>query len=194
MAHHLWWVSHVIAGIPCEAYHGVMPRLRHYDSLNTARFVTFSCYRRHRYLADRLSRDMVLEEITALRDVHKIKVLGYVVMPEHIHLVLHPPDDLELGRIIGQFKARSARAILSHCRQSRGQILVRPDGRPAVWHRRCYDHNCRTAEIVLEKIRYCHDNPVKRGLASRPEDWPWSSYRWYHGRRNDVLEIDGYEA
>jgi putative transposase len=74
------------------------------------------------------------------------------------------------------------------------RILQRPDGSPAVWQRRCYDHNCRTPEIVVEKLKYCHDNPVKRGLVNHPEDWPWSSYNWYQGRRDGIFEIDGYEA
>jgi hypothetical protein len=59
-----------------------MPKLRHYDHLNTARFVTFTCYHRHRYLSNRASRDAVLEQITALRELHEIKILGYVLMPE----------------------------------------------------------------------------------------------------------------
>jgi len=49
------------------------------------------------------------------------------------------------------------------------------------------------AKVVVEKVKYCHDNPVKRGLVAQPEDWPWSSCRWYQGQREDVPEIDGIE-
>jgi putative transposase len=170
-----------------------MPRLRHIENTGTGRFVTFSCYRRHRYLSDSASRQALLDELAFLRTEHQIKILGYVIMPEHVHLVLDPPDGCRLGVLIGQMKARSARRTLSHLQEKGGRSLKRADGKPAVWQRRCYDHNCRTMDIVVEKIRYCHNNPVSRGLVSKPEDWPWSSYRWYHGRRESEFEIDGVE-
>ena len=49
-------------------------------------------------------------------------------------------------------------------------------------------------EIVLEKINYCHNNPVKRGLAREPGDWRWSSYHWYIGKRDVPIEIDEFEG
>jgi len=174
-----------------------MPKLRYYDHLGTARFVTFTCYRRHRYLSDTYARQAVLNELASVRERINIRILGYVIMPEHVHLLVHPPDNTRLGPIIGQLKACSARAILSRLRSEgsrRGRILQRSYGSSAVWQRRCYDHNCRTTENVVEKLKYCHDNPVRRGLVSRPEDWPWSSYRWYHERRDGVFEINGIEV
>ncbi|MCX6833774.1 MAG: transposase [candidate division Zixibacteria bacterium] len=172
-----------------------MPKLRHYDHLGTARFVTFSCYQRQRLLSDNIARQSVLDELSRLRTDHEIRVLGYVVMPEHVHLVLFPPDDVKLGPLICALKARSAHTILGWMRsdQRPQRILLRPEGAPAIWQRRCYDHNCRTPGIVVEKVKYCHDNPVKRGLVAHAEDWPWSSCRWYLGQREGVPEIDGIE-
>ncbi|MCX6835477.1 MAG: transposase [candidate division Zixibacteria bacterium] len=172
-----------------------MPKLRHYDHLGTARFVTFSCYQRQRLLGDSIGRQAVLDELSRLRTDHGVKVLGYVVMPEHVHLVLLPPDDVKLGPLIGALKARSAHIILDWIRngQRRQRVPVRSGGTPAVWQKRCYDHNCRTPEIVVEKVKYCHDNPVKRGLVAQPENWPWSSCRWYVGQREGIPEIDGIE-
>jgi len=174
---------------------GIMPKLRHIEGTGTARFITLTFYRRHRYLPDPVSRQAVLNELSRLRLQHKVKILGYVIMPEHVHLVLDPPESAELGILLGRTKARSAHAILSAIRTGscRNRLLVRADGRPAVWERRCYDHNCRNTPAVIEKIRYCHNNPVARGLVSEPGDWPWSSYNWYHGRRESDFEIDGVE-
>ena len=58
------------------------------------------------------------------------------------------------------------------------------------WQRRCYDHNCRSTESVWKKVNYCHNNPVKRGLVSEPDNWIWSSYRYYAGYKQVVLEMD----
>jgi putative transposase len=118
-------------------------------------------------------------------------------MPEHVHLVIHPPDGTLLGPLIGEIKSRSGAKIIadsliqlpSDCRVQKGERE-----RWAFWQPRCYDHNCRTPEIVLEKINYCHNNPVKRGLASEPSDWRWSSYNWYIGKRDVPIEIDEFDG
>ncbi|MCK4605982.1 MAG: transposase, partial [candidate division Zixibacteria bacterium] len=86
-----------------------MTRLRHYDSLGTARFVTFSCYRQLPALQSDRAKEIFIEQLDAARTKHGFKLLGYVVMPEHVHLVLHPPDGMKLGLVIREIKSRTAR-------------------------------------------------------------------------------------
>jgi len=104
---------------------------------------------------------------------------------------------LKLGPVIGKFKSKSAGKIISE------KILDLPDDcrvfkngreRSAFWQPRCYDHNCRTRETVLEKIEYCHNNPVKRRLASEPGQWRWSSYNWYAGMSDVPLVMDEIDS
>jgi len=173
-----------------------MPKLHHYDYLGTARFITFSCYRRYPVFRNVSAAEIFINHLSALRIKYKIKIHGYVVMPEHIHLVLHPPDSVKLGLVIGQLKARSALNILASWRGELLQIpqeLCLPDNHRAnhaIWQRRCYDHNCRTSATVREKINYCHNNPVQRGLVKEPGEWRWSSYGAYRGEGEVPLEID----
>jgi len=174
-----------------------MPRLRHYDHLGTVRAVNFSCYRRLKLLREEREIRVVLQEIDKARARHQFALLGYVVMPSHVHLIIYPPDTIELGSVIGQIKSRSGRRILESWRASNhpvlSQLAIQRAGqqRYAFWQRRCYDHNCRTPEAVREKIEYCHLNPVRAGLVSDPGDWPWSSYRWYNDLGGVVLDVDG---
>ena len=165
-----------------------MTRLTHYDDFNTARFITFSCYQRFRYLKSAAARNIVVEELTHLRVEREIRLLGWVIMPDHMHLVLWPPRGVRLGTVLGQMKARMALKILRQLPEDLHR--QRANGRTAVWQRRCYDHNCRSREIVRVKINYCHMNPVRAGLVSRPDEWPWSSYRWYAGFPDPLIEID----
>ena len=58
------------------------------------------------------------------------------------------------------------------------------------WQKRYYDHNVRTHKSFVEKLRYIHRNPVKRGLAERPEDWKWSSFRHYITGEAGLVEIE----
>lgn len=164
-----------------------MPRLRHYDNEGTARFVTFGCYRKLPLLSNDIARQIVLEELERARLKHEFKILGYVLMPEHLHLVLLPPDGLPLGLVIREIKSRSAKRVFAlECEAKAGMQRV-------FWQKRCYDHNCRTRESTIEKINYCHNNPVRRGLVSEPAGWRWSSYRCYCGLDDVPLQVDRIE-
>jgi len=172
-----------------------MPKLRHYDHLNTARFITFSCYRRHMLLTTKPVILAFLETLLSIRLQHHIRIFGYVIMPEHAHLVLHPRIKSKLGAVIGELKSKSASRIIAeglitlpaNCR-------VVKDGRERriFWQPRCYDHNCRTTLTVVEKINYCHNNPVVRKLAGEPGQWQWSSFNWYAGQSDVPLEMDEF--
>ena len=164
-----------------------MTRLRHYDQSGTARFVTFSTYRRLRALDGDQLKLIVIDELKSLRVKYGIKIHGFVLMPDHVHLVLHPPGGHELGRLIGQLKSLSARRYFAEQNSL-------PDAETRIlWQRRSYDHNCRDTESVIEKINYCHNNPVKKGLVAEPGEWRWSSYNWYQGEVDVPLEIDAVE-
>ncbi len=161
-----------------------MSRFHHYDNLNTARFITFSTYRRLPLLTDPTRIQVLLQNIDMTREKHSFRLLGYVVMPEHVHLVIHPQLDTKVGLLVREIKSRTARKIFA-------KEPAPVDGaRRVFWTRRCYDHNCRTPEAVVEKIRYCHNNPVKRGLVRSPGDWPWSSWGDYHGESQGAVVVD----
>ena len=61
---------------------------------------------------------------------------------------------------------------------------------PHLWQRRFYDFNVWSYKKKLEKLKYMHFNPVKRGLVKDPKDWPWSSYSFYEGRTDGLLKMD----
>ena len=174
-----------------------MTKLRHYDNLNTARFITFSCYHHYPLLRKETTIQYFINVLKNKREEYSLKILGYVIVPNHVHLVLHPRENDKLGQIMRVIKSLSARDILSQWQKKNYTVLQRlkiiKDGKEkyAFWQKRFYDFNCRTVASVIEKINYCHNNPVKAGLVKNPEDWKWSSYRWYNGLDDVVLEIDG---
>jgi putative transposase len=175
-----------------------MTQLHHYDKLGTARFITFGCHHQYKLLTEESAIQSFLIHLHQARGKYGFLILGYVVMPDHVHLVLYPKDDIPIGEVIGEIKSRSAREILAQWKAVNHpyleRLLVTRNGitRYAFWQRRCYDHNCRMRETVLEKIEYCHHNPVKRGLVDNAADWKWSSYNWYNRKRGNILEIDDY--
>jgi putative transposase len=120
----------------------------------------------------------------------------YVIMPEHVHLVMWPPEVMKLGMVVGEIKRHAAKEILNHLSKTDSQVLDQlivsrnSVERRVLWQRRCYDHNCRSEKSVWEKVEYCHQNPVKRGLVQDARDWIWSSSRWYDGDRDVSLQMD----
>ena len=173
-----------------------MERLKHYDKSGTVRFVTFSCHRRKNLFIDSKAFYLFIESLEGIRKKYHIQLLGYVVMPNHVHLVIYPVEELALGRVVGDLKAHSAFHIIKRWKSNDDRILKNIEVTRnkksvyALWQRRCYDHNCRAIDIVREKINYCHSNPVRAGLVSAPDEWFWSSYRWYMGDRTGPIEID----
>jgi putative transposase len=173
--------------------------LRHYDGDGRARFVTFGIHRQLPLLTNAPARNEVVAAIRKIRQERYFKLLGYVIMPEHVHQVLMPAENDRLGRLIGEIKRESAVKILDRLIANKSPLLAKlkvvRNGaeKYALWQRRCYDHSCRSIKSVREKINYCHHNPVRRGLVTDPGSWEWSSYRWYCGMADVVLEIDSAE-
>jgi putative transposase len=104
-------------------------------------------------------------------------VYGYVVMPEHVHLLVSEPERDTLAQAIQSVKQGVARRLALRAKDS-------------FWQARYYDFNVWSERKFVEKLRYIHRNPVKRGLVSCPEDWLWSSFRHYATGETDVVEIE----
>jgi putative transposase len=165
--------------------------VRRYDSPGQARFVTFSCYQRLPLLGDSRTRDAFAERLEAERVRLGFSVIAWVVMPEHVHLVIVPVDGA-LGPVLRGVKQGFSRMVLDRWRERSAPVfgsLVDPRGVTRFWQRGGgYDRNIRDQKELVEKIRYTHENPVRRGLVQREEDWAWSSARDYRGGKG-VVEI-----
>jgi len=131
-------------------------------------FITCSCYQRHPELGSAARRDLFQRVLERARQKYRFVVIGYVVMPEHFHLLITEPDVGDPSVVMKVIKERFTK-LLHH-----GGIRTGP-----IWQKRFYDFNVCTSKKRIEKLRYMHRNPVKRGLAEKPEDWDWSSFRAY---------------
>jgi putative transposase len=147
--------------------------LERYQQAGDLHFVTFSCYHRLAYLGNPLSRDLVEDALDRMRLRYKLEVAGYVVMPEHVHLLLNEPGRESLAVGLQALKI---------------SVGKRAKQRP-FWQPRYYDFNVYTRAKRVEKLQYIHANPVKRGLVERPEDWLWSSCRYYQTGEQGRVKI-----
>ncbi len=158
-------------------------------------YITTSCYQRRPLLEDAARRDLFLEVLEHVRRRYHFVVVGYVVMLEHIHLLLSEPERGNLSTVIQAVKQGFARRILGRLRTQVATPRSQCDREEHIWQRRFYDFVLWSAEKRQEKLHYIHQNPVRRGLVERPEQWLWSSARYYLlGERGPVLVNERVEA
>jgi REP element-mobilizing transposase RayT len=226
--------------------------LKRFQETGHSHFVTFSCYhRRPLFTADPAKRvfEAALERV---RRSFRLYVYGYVVMPEHVHLLVSEPERGELADALKSLKQGVSRRLISGAPfkpavglsgdHPEGRLIASAPSKPAVglsgdhperrpiagapfkpavglsgdhperrltagapfkpavglsgdlpehfWQKRYYDFNVRNYRQFVEKLRYIHRNPVKRGLCERPEDWEWSSFRQYATGCEGRVEIE----
>ena len=145
-----------------------------YQQTGEFHFLTFSCYRRRAYLSAPAAMDLFEDALERVRRRYLFAVAGYVAMPEHVHLLVNEPRRGLLSRAIQALKL---------------SVSMRSRERP-FWQAHYYDFNVSEREKFVEKLRYIHRNPVRRGLVARPQEWKRSSYRHYQTGVRGTVEIE----
>jgi putative transposase len=147
-----------------------------YHHTGNFHFVTFSCYRRQQFFRSAAGRCLFERSLETMRLRYDFVVAGYVVMPEHVHLLVSEPKKALLSKAIQALKL---------------SVSVQSSRRP-FWQIRYYDFNVYSSSKRSEKIDYMHRNPVRRGLVPRPEDWKWSSSCHYQTGERGTVEIESH--
>ena len=150
--------------------------LRRFQESEQTHFVTFCCYRRRESFAATSAKRTFEAALERVRRSFRLSVYGYVVMPEHVHLLLSEPQREMLADAIKSLKQGVSRRLIGEAEH--------------FWQKRYYDFNVRNYRQHVEKLRYIHRNPVHRGLCERPEDWEWSSFRQYATGCEGRVEIE----
>ncbi|MEX1026815.1 MAG: transposase [Candidatus Paceibacterota bacterium] len=173
-------------------------RRKRYELEGDARDFTFSCYHRYQFLSRDRTREWFIEALASARSKYPLDLWAYVIMPEHVHLLLYPREPgLKMGPIVGEIKEevgrKAVRYLKKHAPKWLDRITVREGKR--MRHRFWqpgggFDRNACEIETIHHMIDYIHANPVPRGLVQRAEDWYWSSAGWYVGKRPAPIEID----
>jgi putative transposase len=131
-------------------------------------FITFSCYRRLPLLGSARARDVFVEVLGEVRGEFGVKILGYVVMPEHVHLLIDETPASTPSRVLQVLKQRVSKILRKEARELRAPAYF--------WQHRFYDFNVWSRNKQNQKLHYIHMNPIERGLVRHPKEWPWSSY------------------
>ncbi len=186
--------------------------LHRYDEPGHVHFLTVSCHRRLPFFGTPDIRDAVADSMRRSRGRLGFRWIGFVIMPEHVHWLVLPQrsDDSDVIPISGVLQSLKTSVGMNVKRALRGvwgrrRSLGHPgldrwatahtDHKP-IWTTRGIDFNVTNISTLRAKLDYCHANPVTRGLVDRPEDWRWSSYRFYEldDRSSLVMDWDGGDS
>jgi putative transposase len=181
-------------------------RLRRYDEPGHAHFWTISCYRRLQFFHDDGMKRVAVTALARMRQRFGICLLAYVIMPEHLHVLLYPHlrgDDgpVPISKLLRSFKQHigfHGKERLREVWRRHGRLWSDPLNRWAhgefdkqeIMNTRGYDRNIFTEDELREKVDYIHKNPITRGLAAGAADWPWSSYRLHELGDGAILPMD----
>jgi len=174
-----------------------MPKgLKRYYGQGQLHFVTFSCYRRLPLLGRVSARNLFVKELGRVRQEYGFLLVGYVVMPNHVHVLMSEPKKGTPSTVLQMLKQRVSLRMRKRGRYPtpKAQLpLVFPTfiaDLPQFWQPRFYDFNVFSHKKKKEKLDYMHANPVNRGLVKHPKDWPWSSFSFYTKDGAGLVEID----
>ena len=139
-------------------------------------------------------RDLFLKILEETRRKYRFVVHGYVVMPEHFHLLITEPEVGDPSVLMKVIKQRFARQVNRSRKNGVPAQIALWDLIPdPVWQKRFYDFNVWTERKRIEKLRYMHRNPVNRGLVEHPDQWKWSSFRSYDCGERGMVRVNFQE-
>lgn len=133
--------------------------------------------------------EIVLDSLHFMQKHKQVELYGYVVMENHIHMIAKSD---ELPAKIQAFKSYTARRTVDYLKANNHTRLLRilqlgktnskKESQHQVWNEGYYPILLHGKNLMLQKLNYIHQNPVKRGYVDRPEHWRYSSARNYAGR------------
>jgi len=125
-----------------------------------------------------------------------LQILGYVIMPHHLHMIARAPD---LSKVMQSFKSITAKRIIEDVTNLGKEHLLlafedfkrthKSESTYQVWQEGNHPQELTNEHMIRQKLDYMHSNPLRAGLVTRSEDWPYSSVRNYLGLESP-FEID----
>ena len=169
--------------------------MKRYEEPNHLRFLTFSYYQQLPLFQDDWAKDIFVDCLGIQRKRSGFHLIAWVVMPDHVHLLLWPKlPEYPVSKVLWGLKRDVARRVVSGFRDRESSMLeqiLNPHRQHQFWQRGGgHDRNIFSEDEIREKIDYINMNPVRKGLVEAPVEWVWSSARWYAGDRDTGIPID----
>jgi putative transposase len=164
------------------------------------RFVTTTCKDWLHLLQSHAIMQIVADSLTFLNGKYKVQIVGYVFMPNHIHMLMFLEDGKTLSSYMRDFKKFTSVKIRKQLEAEEQYSLVeqmrfiKGAQKLKVWQDRFDDFYITNPKSFLIKLNYIHNNPLKRGLAKSAADYKYSSAGYYERETEGILKINHFMA
>ena len=132
---------------------------------------------------------IILDSLKFMQEQKRLTLFAYVIMENHLHMVVSSPN---LASELGKFKSFTARSIIDLYQKQNRQALLdelkflklasKKDREHQFWQEGNHPKQICSEEMMRQKVNYTHQNPVRRGYVDLPEHWRYSSARNYMGQ------------
>ena len=129
-------------------------------------FLTICVYGKEDILFDEQISRIIFDSLDFMEKDEWIKLICCIIMPDHLHIVLHLLEKKSLAEILKSFKSFTSRRI--------NRLLGR---KGQLWQTQYYEHKIRQDEGLCNIVDYCHHNPLRRGLVDNPDEYPYWKLR-----------------
>jgi len=158
-------------------------KLKHYNNTVTCHELTFSCYHNRNYLTDNRLCDLFEEVLSEVLSEENILLLAYVLMPNHVHLLVLPQKELySISRFLKLLKGRVSNRYSKILRETDVEVYrsylaeFRGSNSFILWQRGGgYDRNIYSKEAIISSMQYIEANPVRKSMVTMPVEYRWSS-------------------
>jgi putative transposase len=169
----------------------------HYALEGHIHYLTFSCYSKLWLFKSPELYSIFLKHLAEAREKLGFKLYGYIVMPNHVHLLLYPGLDVTVSRVLWAVKRPFAYCALGYLQNRQpelyGKLEVFKGAKEThrFWQAGGgYDRNIFRDETFVHSLEYMHLNPVRKMLVKSPLDWKWSSAEFYKTRKAGLIAVD----
>lgn len=143
----------------------------------------------------------IIDSLNYYRFQYFCKLIGFVIMLDHIHLLLYPEKEVAISDFMRDFKRFTSGRITRQAKiegnaewikafETAGTETERAEFK--VWQDSFWEQTIYSEEFLKQKLDYIHMNPVRAGLVDSAAEYPYSSARNYYLNNNQLIEIDGF--
>ncbi len=169
------------------------------DELNNFHYVTTVAYKRLPIFRTETPCQIFINVLKEIREIHPFKLVGYVIMPDHVHLILNPLAE-KISVIMRKLKGKSAHLVVNWLKENnfteslkKLSVEAKTERQKyAVWQRDFSAVDLWSPKFLRQKLDYIHLNPIRAKLCDHPAKWTFSSYHAYspHKKGEVPIEID----
>jgi len=170
---------------------------KRFENENDIHFLTFSTYKRLRIFTEDDLCKLFVNHLESARERRKFELYAFVVMPNHIHMLIKPDINATVGKVLGSLKKTFSLEALEYISEvnpvwyGRLKVVTRGIEKRRFWQvGGGYDRNIISEKTLKKAVDYIHLNPVRRGMVKKPLDYKWSSAEFWIDGSDELMRMD----